>query len=211
MQEFFTVENIIVFVLCYLAGSVPTAYIIVKLKANKDVTKEGSGNVGTLNSFQVTKSKSVGIAVLIIDLLKGAFPVYILMHVIGYDYQTVMIGACGVILGHNYPFWLKFKGGRGLAPGAGLFLIINYYIVIGWCLVWLAVFLAKKSVLIANTAATFSLPVLVILINFLDFAELNRNIKGYGSVYFIIYSILITLIILSRHTEVFKGKENKIN
>lgn len=206
MQELFTIENILVFVLCYVIGSIPTAYIIVKLKTNKDVTREGSGNVGTLNSFQVTKSKSVGIAVLLIDLLKGAIPVYVMMHTFGYEYLTVMLGACAVILGHNYPVWLKFKGGRGLAPGAGLFLIINYYIVIGWCIVWLAVFIFKKSVLIANTAATFSLPVLVILINFLDFAELNQSVKGYGSLYFIVYSILITLIILSRHTEVFKGK-----
>lgn len=206
MQELFSIENILVFVLCYVIGSIPTAYIIVKLKTNKDVTREGSGNVGTLNSFQVTKSKSVGIAVLLIDLLKGAIPVYVMMHTFGYEYLTVMLGACAVILGHNYPVWLKFKGGRGLAPGAGLFLIINYYIVIGWCIVWLAVFIFKKSVLIANTAATFSLPVLVILINFLDFAELNQSVKGYGSLYFIVYSILITLIILSRHTEVFKGK-----
>lgn len=206
MQELFTIENILVFVLCYVIGSIPTAYIIVKLKTNKDVTREGSGNVGTLNSFQVTKSKSVGIAVLLIDLLKGAIPVYVMMHTFGYEYLTVMLGACAVILGHNYPVWLKFKGGRGLAPGAGLFLIINYYIVIGWCIVWLAVFIFKKSVLIANTAATFSLPVLVILINFLDFAELNQSVKGYGTLYFIVYSILITLIILSRHTEVFKGK-----
>lgn len=206
MQELFTIENILVFVLCYVIGSIPTAYIIVKLKTNKDVTREGSGNVGTLNSFQVTKSKSVGIAVLLIDLLKGAIPVYVIMHTFGYEYLTVMLGACAVILGHNYPVWLKFKGGRGLAPGAGLFLIINYYIVIGWCIVWLAVFIFKKSVLIANTAATFSLPVLVILINFLDFAELNQSVKGYGTLYFIVYSILITLIILSRHTEVFKVK-----
>ncbi|KXK50800.1 MAG: acyl-phosphate glycerol 3-phosphate acyltransferase [Chlorobi bacterium OLB5] len=211
MQELFTIENILVFVLCYVIGSIPTAYIIVKLKTNKDVTREGSGNVGTLNSFQVTKSKSVGIAVLLIDLLKGAIPVYVIMHTFGYEYLTVMLGACAVILGHNYPVWLKFKGGRGLAPGAGLFLIINYYIVIGWCIVWLAVFIFKKSVLIANTAATFSLPVLVILINFLDFAELNQSVKGYGTLYFIVYSILITLIILSRHTEVFKGKVKKIN
>lgn len=206
MQEIFTIENIIVFVLCYLVGSIPTAYIIVKLKTDKDVTKEGSGNVGTLNSFQVTKSKSVGIAVLLIDMLKGAIPVYVMMHLLGYNYQTVMFGACAVILGHNYPVWLKFKGGRGLAPGAGLFFIINFYVVAGWCIVWAVFFLLRKRVLLANTAATFSLPLLVILINFIDFAELNQAVSGYSSLIFTVYSVLITLIILSRHTEVFKGK-----
>lgn len=207
MQELFSLINVLVFVLCYLAGSVPAAYIIVKLKTDKDVTKEGSGNVGTLNSFQVTKSKSVALIVLLIDLFKGAIPVYIMMHVLGFEYQTVIFGACAVILGHNYPVWLKFKGGRGLAPGAGLFLILNFYIVIGWCIAWILVFLIKKRVLLANTAATFTLPVLVILINFLDFAELNRSVKGYETVYFSVYSILITFIILSRHIEVFNRKE----
>lgn len=207
MQELFSLINVLVFVLCYLAGSVPAAYIIVKLKTDKDVTKEGSGNVGTLNSFQVTKSKSVALIVLLIDLFKGAIPVYIMMHVLGFEYQTVIFGACAVILGHNYPVWLKFKGGRGLAPGAGLFLILNFYIVIGWCIAWILVFLIKKRVLLANTAATFTLPVLVILINFLDFAELNRSVNGYETVYFSVYSILITFIILSRHIEVFNRKE----
>jgi len=208
VQSFFTAENIIVFVLCYIIGSIPTAYLLVRSRSGKDITKEGSGNVGTLNSFQVTRSKAVGISVLIIDLLKGAVPVYLLIFVFNMEYQTAMLGACAVILGHNYPVWLKFKGGRGLAPGAGLFFVINFFVVIGWCVVWLILFAVKRSVLIANTAATFALPVIVIAVNFLSFLAVNTAVKGFSLTYFTVYSIIITLIILSRHTEVFK-KENK--
>lgn len=207
----FTPENIIVFVLCYIIGSIPTAYLLVRSKSGKDITKEGSGNVGTLNSFQVTRSKAVGISVLIIDLLKGAVPVYLLMFVFNTEYQTALLGACAIILGHNYPVWLKFKGGRGLAPGAGLFFVINFFVVIGWCVVWAVLFAVKRSVLIANTAATFALPLIVIAVNFLSFLAVNTAVKGFSLTYFTVYSIIITLIILSRHTEVFKNKNIKEN
>ncbi|MCC6864902.1 MAG: glycerol-3-phosphate acyltransferase [Ignavibacteria bacterium] len=209
MQGIFTVSNLIVFVLCYLIGSFPTAYILVKAKTNKDVTKEGSGNVGTLNSFQVSKSKFIGITVLFIDLLKGALPVYFLLFIMPQMYQTVMLGACAIILGHNYPIWLKFKGGRGLASGAGLFLVINFYILIGWCIVWLLMFLLKRKVLIANTAATFLLPVFIFAVNFIAGFQVNTNREGYELIYFTVYSLIITAIVLSRHTEVFKNNSNK--
>lgn len=198
----------IIFVLCYLIGSVPFAYIFVKLKSNKDITKEGSGNVGTLNSLMVTGSKAIGAIVLLLDLLKGLIPVYIMLFVMQTDYLAVMIGSCGIILGHNYPVWLKFKGGRGLAPGAGIFLILNYFIIVGWLLTWLLVFLFKKKVLIANTAATFALPVYIGVINLLPVLVVNESAAGFSLSYFTIFSIVITIIILSRHTEVFR-RQNK--
>lgn len=208
MESLFSVNNLVIFVLCYIIGSFPTAYILVKLKSNKDLTKEGSGNVGTLNSFTVSKSKSIGIAVLIIDILKGVLPVYLMMFVFPFTYQSVMLGAASLILGHNYPVWLKFKGGRGLATGAGIFLIVNYFIFLGWCIVWLIVFLIKRKVLIANTIATFSLPVYVLIINLVPALVVNSGAAGFSLNYFTVYSIIITVIILSRHTEVFKKEKN---
>lgn len=210
MNEVFSLQAFIVFAVCYLIGSFPTAYILVKLKSNKDVTKEGSGNVGTLNSFTVSKSKTVGVAVLLIDLLKGAVPVYLMMSVFDINYPVVMLGAVGLITGHNYPVWLKFKGGRGLAPGAGIFLVVNYFILLGWCLIWLIVFALKRKVLIANTAATFGLPLLVLAVNFLGFMEVNKAAAGYSLFYFTVFSIIITFIILLRHKEVFKEFSAKI-
>jgi len=209
MTEISTFKNLLIFVLCYILGSFPTAYLLVKYKTNKDLTKEGSGNVGTLNSFTVSKSKFIGVAVLLIDILKGVLPVYFMMFIMPHPYQSVMLGACALILGHNYPFWLKFKGGRGLATGAGIFMVVNYYIFIGWCIVWLLVFLVKRKVLIANTIATFLLPFYVLLINLFSFLVINSNVQGFSLNYFTIYSIIITIIILSRHTEVFK--KNKVS
>lgn len=208
MSELFTFNNFVIAVLCYIIGSFPTAYLLVKYKTSKDLTKEGSGNVGTLNSFTVSKSKFIGIAVLLIDILKGVLPVYFMMFVMPHPYQSVMLGACALILGHNYPVWLKFKGGRGLATGAGIFMVINYYIFIGWCAVWLVVFLLKRKVLIANTFATFLLPVYVLLINLFSFLVVNSNVMGFSLNYFTVYSIIITVIILSRHTEVFKNNKD---
>lgn len=212
MADLISLQSILVFAVCYLIGSFPTAYILVKAKANKDVTKEGSGNVGTLNSFQVSKSKAVGISVLLIDLLKGALPVYLMLYHFNITYPVVMLGSCGLILGHNYPVWLKFKGGRGLATGAGIFLVINYFVVAGWCLFWLVTFALKRKVLIANTAATFGLPVIVFLIKFISIFEVNTSVNGYSTLYFTAFSIIITIVILLRHTEVFKEfSSNKIN
>ncbi len=204
MTDLFTLENFTIVVLCYIIGSFPTAYLLVKYKTNKDLTKEGSGNVGTLNSFTVSKSKFIGAVVLLIDILKGALPVYFMMFVVPHPYQSVMLGASALILGHNYPIWLKFKGGRGLATGAGIFMVINYYIFIGWCVVWLGVFLLKRKVLIANTIATFMLPVYVLFINLFSILVVNKNVQGFSLNYFTVFSIIITIIILSRHTEVFK-------
>jgi acyl phosphate:glycerol-3-phosphate acyltransferase len=207
MDEAILIKSIIVFIICYLIGSIPIAYILVKLKSQKDITKEGSGNVGTLNSFTVTKSKTVGITVLLLDILKGALPVYLMLFQFDFAYFAAMFGACGIILGHNFPVWLKFKGGRGLAPGAGIFLVTNYFIVIGWCIVWLLVFAIKKKVLISNTAATFSLPFLVLLVNVLPWMIIGQGIQGFTLTYFTVFSIIITLVILVRHKEVFSSNK----
>jgi glycerol-3-phosphate acyltransferase PlsY len=204
MAESLFIKSLVIFVLCYLIGSIPVAFIIVKVKSKKDITKEGSGNVGTLNSFTVSQSKAIGIAVLIIDLLKGAIPMYIMLHVMNVYYPMIMFGAYGLILGHNFPVWLKFKGGRGLAPSAGIFLVINYFIVIGWCAVWLVVFLVKRKVLISNTIATFSLPLFVLMVSVFDWMVVNEDAFGFSLFYFTVFSIVITIVILSRHTEVFQ-------
>lgn len=206
MNELFTINNLIIFVLCYIIGSFPTAYLLVKAKSNKDLTKEGSGNIGTLNSFNVSKSKTIGISVLLIDLFKGIIPVYLMLYVLNLGFPSAMIGACALILGHNFPVWLNFKGGRGLATGAGIFIVINYFIIIGWVIVWFIVFAFKRKVLISNTIATFSLPLYVMLVNVVPFMLINNNVNGFSLLYFNIFSLIITAIILLRHTEVFKRK-----
>lgn len=201
--------KILAFVLCYIIGSFPTAYLLVKKKHNKDITKEGSGNVGTFNAVHVTKSKSIGIIVLLIDLLKGIVPVYLMLFVFGLNYKIAVSASTFLILGHNYPVWLKFNGGRGLAPGAGIYLILNYYVLIGWCITWLVLYLIKKDVLAANAIATLGIFISIFLINKYSMFVLSYNISGFSLLYFTISSVVITFIVLSRHIEVFKNLFNK--
>jgi len=192
-----------------LIGSFPSAYLLVKTKHNADITREGSGNVGTYNAIVVSKSKATGAAVLSIDLLKGAVTVYVMLFVLGISYQTALIGSVFLIIGHNYPVWLKFKGGRGLAVGAGIFMILNYYVLIGWCITWIILKLSKTDILIANTLATFSILISVFLINKFDWLVISHNIRSFSINYFTLFSIVITVIVLISHFEVFKNLINK--
>ncbi|MCX7877955.1 MAG: glycerol-3-phosphate acyltransferase [Ignavibacteria bacterium] len=203
----FLVNSVLTFVLCYIIGSFPTAYVYVKLFSGRDVRKEGSGNVGTLNSFQVTRSKFIGIAVLITDFIKGFLPVYVMLFLIKLAFPPVMIGSIALIVGHNYPVWLKFKGGRGLATGAGIFAVVNFYVLLGWCIVWLIVFLLKRKVLISNTIATIGLVPIIVLITLADFQPVKKSVNEFSDFYFMLFSFFITMLILSKHKEVFSDKK----
>ncbi len=209
-------ENIyiqfLVIVLCYLIGSFPSAYLLVKKKHNADITREGSGNVGTYNAIVVSKSKTTGAAVLLIDLLKGAITVFAMLFVFQFSYAMALIGAVFLVVGHNYPVWLKFKGGRGLAVGAGIFIIVNYYVLIGWCVIWILFKLIKADVLVANTFATLSIFIWVFLINKYSWLEVNYNIRGFLLSYFTLFTVIITVLILLSHLEVFSNFfKNKSN
>jgi len=193
---------------CYLIGSFPTAFIIVKLKHNIDLTKEGSGNIGTLNSIQVSSSKITGIIVLFIDILKGFLPLYFLLFIFHIDYRIVMAGSSFLILGHNYPVWLGFKGGRGLATGTGIFILLNYFVLTGWCIAWAVVFGIKRNVLIANAAATMSIPVYILIINMAGWLVVDLGISSFSIFYFSLFSVIITIIIITKHLEIFRKKIN---
>ena len=152
----------VAFVAGYLLGSLPTAYLFVKWKYNLDIRNEGSGNVGTLNSFEVTRSKSVGIAVLALDLLKGVAAALVCTLMDGGQFLSVAAGGIGVIVGHNYPVWLKFKGGRGLAPAAGVMFVIGWPFIAVWGFFWTLGYAVWREVNIGNVTATLLLLLFVI-------------------------------------------------
>src|SRR5438046_2843322 len=96
----------------YFIGSIPVAYLLAKKRHDIDLRREGSGNIGARNVFEVTGNKRIGFAVLLLDMLKGIIPLLILNEL---DYCSMIpIAAVTIILGHCYPLWLKFHGGRGL-------------------------------------------------------------------------------------------------
>jgi glycerol-3-phosphate acyltransferase PlsY len=147
----------------YLLGSIPTAFILVRWQSRIDLRTAGSGNVGALNSFEVTRSRAVGVSVLVLDLLKGVCAVWAVRSFGGEWPLTGMVSALSAVLGHNYPFWLKFKGGRGLATAAGAALVLLWGLVPLWCLVWALAFALLRSVNPASALASIVSPVFVFL------------------------------------------------
>ena len=141
-------------VLGYLIGSIPVAFLLVRWKSSVDIRRSGSGNVGALNSFQVTRSKWVGGLVLLLDLLKGILAIS-LVRVL-FDDQFLILATAGVavVAGHNFPVWLKFKGGRGLATGAGVMLMVSWLVVLIWGIFWFIGFALTRNVNAGNTIAS---------------------------------------------------------
>lgn len=152
---------ILISIIFYLIGSIPTAYLLARIK-NIDITKSGSGNVGALNTYEVTKSKTIGILVLVIDILKGFIPSFVLTRYLEAPLSISVIPILMLIVGHNFSVWLKFKGGRGLATTAGISIAVNFWILIIWSVLFLLVFLVRRNVHIGNVAATVLMPIILI-------------------------------------------------
>jgi acyl phosphate:glycerol-3-phosphate acyltransferase len=149
----------------YLIGSFPTAYLAVRWKSNVDIRKTGSGNVGTLNSFQVTRSKAVGVTVLIVDVLKGVVAVMVgRMLVPGLPFVGVAFAGAAAVVGHTYPIWLLFKGGRGLATAAGAMGSVSFPLVAAWMAAWGIGFAFTRVVNVASFAASLLMLGLVVLV-----------------------------------------------
>ena len=138
----------------YLIGSIPTAFLLVRWKSNVDIRGKGSGNVGALNSFEVTRSKWVGGAVLVADALKGMFAVWIASSVFGGQFSTQAVAGVAVVAGHNFPVWLGFRGGRGLATAAGVTFVIAWPALALWCALWVLGFLLIRHINVANALAS---------------------------------------------------------
>jgi glycerol-3-phosphate acyltransferase PlsY len=190
------VNFVVVFLASYLVGSIPTAYLFVKSKAGIDIRKAGSGNVGAFNTYDVTKSKRSGIIVGFLDALKGFAVVAVLGWILRVPFESLATGFVATILGHNYPVWLNFKGGRGLATAAGgLFAIGVIYTVI-WCLFWLIIYRIRKNIHAGNLAATIATP-LVLLAVPASWIERTMFVGGSGQSYQILAFVLSFIVFLS--------------
>jgi glycerol-3-phosphate acyltransferase PlsY len=198
----FGFNTILTFIIFYLIGSFPTGYLFVRTIFRKDITKEGSGNVGTLNALKVSGSKLVGVIVLIIDFLKGAVPVILLVVVFNENIVKIYLSSVFLIIGHNYPVWLRFRGGRGLAASAGIFAVLNYWVLISWCLIWLGYFLIKKNVLMSNFFATLFLPLFAIVLDRFNLHSTIKFINHANYNFFVVFVICVSLLVLFKHTEV---------
>ncbi len=204
-------ETVISFLIGYFFGSFPTAFIVIKQKTGLDITQNGSGNVGAHNSFDVSKSKRIGLLVLFIDLLKGLLTVYLVRLFFGENFLYEMIALIAAVFAHCYSPWIKFKGGRGLATAAGGALIISIPILIIWIVIWTIAFIFRRNIHFANSSATLLSAVLA-------FTSSNILMKYTtpqpgSELQFSILLVIIFAIILSKHIqpikEYFISQQNK--
>ena len=182
-------EVVIVAIASYLMGSIPFGFILTKIFLKKDIRGIGSGNIGATNALR-TGNKSLGYGTLLLDVLKAIIPViYTKLNYPDYIFITSMF----VFLGHVFPLWLKFKGGKGVAPYVGILFSINLIYGIVFVSIWIITFLISKYSSLASLIASFTIPIYLLFFN-------NENL--------IFFSIMFVLIFYT-HRENVKRLKNK--
>jgi glycerol-3-phosphate acyltransferase PlsY len=147
----------------YLLGSIPFGYLLVRLRSGRDVRAIGSGNIGATNVVRAA-GWSTGVATLILDLAKGTFAVWLAGYFSGGNIRTMMFAGLAAILGHIFPVWLKFSGGKGVATALGVFLMISWTAVAAAVVVFAIVVLFWRYISLASVSAAAALPLLVYLL-----------------------------------------------
>jgi len=187
--------NIILIVIFYLIGSLPFAFILTKLSGLGDIRNIGSGNVGATNVLR-TGNKFIAFLVLCLDIFKGFVPFLILKFYFNDISLLNKIIICHfAVIGHIFPIWLKFKGGKGVATYIGFLLGINPYISISFLIVWFIVAIITRYSSLSSLIAIFVAPLFFIFINF--------------NFYIVIFFIYLSIIIYLKHSENLKRLLNK--
>ena len=183
-------ELFIIGITSYLMGSIPFGLILTKVFLKKDIREIGSGNIGATNALR-TGNKLIGYSTLILDVLKAVIPV--LSVKINFP-DAVYISALFAFIGHVFPVWLKFKGGKGVATYVGILFSLNiiYGLIFGIC--WLIIFFISKYSSLASLIGSLSVPVYILIF------------QGLEKVFF--YVIMFILIFFT-HRENIKRLKNK--
>jgi glycerol-3-phosphate acyltransferase PlsY len=174
-----------------------------------NILTSGSGNVGAMNTFDITNSKVTGLLVFFIDAIKGLFSVYIpiLLFPFGFGYgATALLFA---IFSHCYNPWINFKGGRGLATSLGGTLLIAPFIPALWLSTWILVYIIKRDILLGNILATI-LAILIIL-TFPDSMYQYSFPKAESISSLMFFSTALLIIILIKHIDPLKELLTKFN
>jgi len=189
-----------------LLGSIPFGYLLLRLFRGEDVRQSGSGNIGATNVSR--KSPVLGAMTLLLDALKG-----IAAMVVAYKladravpiptYEQMALAALFAVVGHSYPVWLKFRGGKGVATGLGSFVLIAPKAVLVAAIVFLAVVAISRHVSLGSIAAVATFPVAAWIIG-----------RTYIPPAALIMMSLASLLIIARHHEnirrLLSGTENRI-
>ena len=207
------ISYIIIAIIAYAIGSISFSVIFSKKFAGFDVREKGSGNAGTTNVLR-SVGKKAAVITLVCDVLKGVVAVLIalLAGVIIKDLDKallVQLAGVFVIIGHTFPVFFKFKGGKGIATSLGVLLIINWQIGL-ICLVFALLLMAlTRMVSVGSIAAAVLFPVLVLFIN------QNYIVAESSNWSYLIFSVVIALLVIFNHRtnlkRIFTGTENKLS
>ena len=183
-------DILIIGIISYLMGSIPFGLILTKLFLNKDIREIGSGNIGATNVLR-SGSKIVGFTTLILDILKAVIPV---IFVKIYYVDFLYLASLCVFIGHVFPVWLKFKGGKGVATYVGILFVINIYFGIIFAFCWLVIFGITKFSSLSSLIASISVPVYLLVT---------------GQFKDIFFFIIMFVLIFFTHRENIKRLKNK--
>ena len=183
-------ELFLITLFSYLMGSIPFGYILTKIFLNKDIRNIGSGNIGATNALR-TGNKLIGYSTLSFDVLKAVLPlIFIKINYSDYIY----ISSLCIFIGHVFPLWLKFKGGKGVATYVGILFCINIFFGFIFIFTWLLLYLITKYSSLSSLCASLSIPVYILF--FLD----SRNI---------FFFLIMLILIFFTHRENVKRLINK--
>ena len=169
-------ELILIISCSYLIGSIPFGYILTKIFLKKDVRDIGSGNIGATNVLR-TGNKLLGYSTLTLDIIKAVLPVIF----IKFNYpEYIYVSSLSVFIGHVFPLWLKFKGGKGVATYLGVLFCINYIFGFLFIITWLLLYFIFKYSSLSSLTASLSIPVYLVLF-----------LEGENIIFFMIMFILI--------------------
>lgn len=210
-------EYVVMLIIAYLIGSINFSILISKKRAGYDIREKGSGNAGTTNMLRNLGKKYAAIT-LICDILKGVVSIVIAIiigKILGGNTNAallVQIAGVAVVLGHTFPIFFGFKGGKGVATSLGILLITNWQIGL-ICLVFGIVLIAlTRMVSLGAIAAAVLFPILTLFIG--ENYYIVPSFSGLGNGYFIFSVILAVIVIFNHRTNIkriLNGSENKVS
>ena len=160
----------------YLMGSIPFGYLLTKIFLKKDIRDIGSGNIGATNALR-TGNKLIGYSTLTLDVLKAVLPVIF----IKFNYpEYIYVSSLSVFIGHVFPLWLKFKGGKGVATYVGILFCINVLFGLIFISTWLILYFIFKYSSLSSLLATLSIPAYILFF-----------LSGQNIIFFLIIFVLI--------------------
>ena len=179
----------LILLISYSIGSIPFGFLLTKIFLKKDIREIGSGNIGATNALR-TGNKLIGYSTLVLDIGKAVT----LLIIIKLNFSEYLFtSSIAVFLGHVFPIWLKFKGGKGVATYIGILFCINIYLAVIFIIVWFVVFIISKYSSLASMIASLFVP----LSSYFLFNDINYY-----------FYIILFLLILITHRENIKRLKN---